>query len=66
MSGQGKVSRASWRRDIALYAAIAGLTAWQALKWEFNGPVLGNVILAALIGAKSKLSNGKPKEGQGE
>lgn len=58
------MKRASWRRDIALYGVIAGLTAAQTyigtgeLPKEW-GPVLG-ILLAVLIAVKAKLSNGKP------
>lgn len=56
--------RTVWRRDIALYGAIGGLTAAQAMvasgeipKWL--NPWIG-IPLAVLVAIKAKLSNGKP------
>ena len=55
-------SRASWRRDIALYGLIPVLVAWQAQNWKVDFQTIMNSLLAALIGMKAKMSNGHPKK----
>lgn len=54
--------RIEWRWSIALYAAIGGLTAWQGLKYAMTFEAVMTAILAALVAAKAKTSNGHPKK----
>lgn len=59
-------TRATWRRDIALYGAIGGLTAAQTFVASGDlpkawSPWLG-IAMGVLIAIKAKLSNGHPKD----
>lgn len=56
----------AWRRDTALYAAIAFLMSWQTFKYGFGKEEILTSALAALIAIKAKLSNGNPERGEHE
>lgn len=55
-------SRASWRRDIGLYAVIGGLTAAQQFEWSEVWTRFIAISLAVCLAIKMKTSNGHPKK----